>query len=618
VLNNRSPNTKGLKIIKVIVAFFSVSLLLFGGNALLMMITYAQEVPPQGKELAPSSQQGQQQPQKQLPRSALQQLRQQTGLFGNLNNSGVVRPIGPIGPVGPVSTPTPPQRHISSEPDVGEQSCDVRLSRLAWAIAKDMGRVFPEWKPVNDPVNRLVAVLEGTVTDAELAYHDWPSSHYSHDFNFHVRPDITSDGRYTNLLGVQIDPKTGQRTQQQVIEVEWESGLAAGNSGNPLAPLNIKGESGGFFSAGHHRGQMLSFWPTTGDRVHVEGLWIWDRGHPPALTEIHPPRLVATQRYLPSPIVGLFGTEIDVFGSGDGGAFYNNRPGQPAFVQKVPMNIRDYTFTMNHIIPRPSQASQLKWIVVKDPRDTFPGNPTITSNGAYGVTVTIPWRSSGAPNTAIFARTIYLYWDGGGAVKGMPPGYALNTYRVTLDNVKVNNDHDPSRVTEDDGEYRLFANVGSKWFFLNEIPPVSNILGGQEGATYGDIRSGESSVINKQFLVHIPAGKTFRVYTNGWEADAMDSIFGRLIDQNHACDSALKSWLNSNIFTFTVAYNGCDNDPLGTVNREYSAATANNAARQVIKAPSQGGITEDYGSPACSSTNPNNDYVLQYHIDKIS
>ena len=132
--DNRSPNTKGTKIIKLIVAFFSVSLLLFGGNALMM--SYAQGVPPQGKEPAPSLQE-QQPAEKQLPLSPLQQLRQQTGLFGNLNNSGVVGPIGPAG------TSTSPQRHISSEADVGQQSCDVRLNRLAWAIAKDVGRIFP-------------------------------------------------------------------------------------------------------------------------------------------------------------------------------------------------------------------------------------------------------------------------------------------------------------------------------------------------------------------------------------------------------------------------------------------------------------------------------------------
>jgi hypothetical protein len=365
---------------------------------------------------------------------------------------------------------------------------------------------------------------------------------------------------------------------------------------------------------------MLSFWPTPGDRVHVEGLWIWDRGHPPALTEIHPPRLVATQRQLlstvnpdPSKFSLSYGTEIDVFASGDTGAFYNNRPGQPAFVQKVPMNIRDYTFTMNHIVPKPSPTSQLKWSVVRAPGDTFPGNPTITASGANGVQVTVPWRSTGVPDTAVFARTIHLYWDGGGAVNGVGPGYKPNTYRVTLENVKVNDDEDP--LPFNDGEYRLFTNVGSDWFFLNEIPRVPNILGGSEGATYGDFASGESSVINKPFLVHVPPGSgTFRVHADGWEADGIDNVMGRLIDQNHARDATLKNALNNIMFSYSLGLNGCRDDPVGIVNRVYSAATANAAAGQVIRAPSQGPIfTED----PCGNTNPNNDYVLQFRIDKV-
>lgn len=36
--------------------------------------------------------------------------------------------------------------------------------------------------------------------------------------------------------------------------------------------------------------------------MQIEGQWIWDRGHPPAKTEIHPPRLVAIQRDLPAII----------------------------------------------------------------------------------------------------------------------------------------------------------------------------------------------------------------------------------------------------------------------------------------------------------------------------
>jgi hypothetical protein len=646
-----SPNTKGPEIIKVIFAFFSVSLLLFGGNLLIISYSQSSQLQQQQQPQLQQQQQPQlQQPQLQQPQLQQPQLQQpplkqpqlqqpplqqqqqpplqqqqqpllkQQGQSVNMTRllpGGNVTPSRQLPIVG-LPSPVPPQQHISSESEVGSKPCVVPLNRFLGIKSADVGRLFPEWKSVNDPVNRIVATLEGRVTDAEVAFDDVPFSHYSHDFNFQVLPDTTSDKRFTNLLGTQIDPKTGQQQQQKEIEVEWETGLAAGNSGNPLAALNIRGESGGFFSAGHHRGDYLSFWPTPGDRVHVEGLWIWDRGHPPAKTEIHPPRLVATERHLPS-LVSLFGgrdntfgTEINVFASGDTGAYYNNRPGAPAFVQKVPMNVRDYTFTMNSIIPVPSPTSQLKWSIVKSAGDTFPGNPTITKSGVNGVTITIPWRSSGAPDTAVFARTIYLYWEGGGAVKGTPPGYPLNSFAVTLDNVKVNDDEDP--LPFNDGEWRLFAQVGSKWFFLNEIPRVSNILGGSEGATYGDFGDGESSVINRGFQVYLPPGASFRIHTDGWEADGIDNIFGRLVDQNHVCDPALKSWLNNNMFSYSVGLAGCRDDPVGKVNRIYTTAGATAAAGQVIKAASAGSIfTED----PCGKTNPNNDYVMQYHIKNL-
>jgi hypothetical protein len=175
--------------------------------------------------------------------------------------------------------------------------------------------------------------------------------------------------------------------------------------------------------------------------------------------------------------------------------------------------------------------------------------------------------------------------------------------------VKVNDDEETGPFN--DGEYRLFAHVGSEWFFLNEIPRVSNILDGG----VGDLASGESFAINKRFLVTLPPGSgTFRVHTDGWEADGIDTVMGRLIDQNHACDSALKSALNNIMFSYSVGYHGCRDDPVGIVNRIYSTTTANAATGQVTRAPSQGSIfTED----PCGNTNPNNDYVLQYRIDKI-
>jgi hypothetical protein len=95
-----------------------------------------------------------------------------------------------------------------------------------------------------------------------------------------------------------------------------------------------------------------------------------------------------------------------------------------------------------------------------------------------------------------------------------------------LDNVKVNDDEDSLRFN--DGEWRLFANVVSKWFFLNEIPQVSNIL--SDG--FGDFGSGNSLGINKQFQVYLPPGASFIIHTDGWEADGVDNIFGSLVDQN--------------------------------------------------------------------------------------
>ena len=76
---------------------------------------------------------------------------------------------------------------------------------------------------------------------------------------------------------------------QAVIEVEWESGFGASNDGNPLSRSNTRGNSGGFFSAGHRRREVIWNWPTMGDHVHVEGLWVWDRvTHLPKRRSIRP------------------------------------------------------------------------------------------------------------------------------------------------------------------------------------------------------------------------------------------------------------------------------------------------------------------------------------------
>ena len=91
----RSPNTNDHKIIKVIFAFFSISLLLFGGN--LLMVSYSQSnVLSQVQELSPQLQQPQLQ--QQAPSVNMTKL-----LPGN---------------------PPSSQQQDSSKPEANEEPCD--------------------------------------------------------------------------------------------------------------------------------------------------------------------------------------------------------------------------------------------------------------------------------------------------------------------------------------------------------------------------------------------------------------------------------------------------------------------------------------------------------------
>src|SRR5262245_17119770 len=351
---------------------------------------------------------------------------------GGIKNPGVAQKPG-VGPSAPI-----PKQHKSTEADVGFGPLKVSKSVIPylWNESLDMDRLLPEWVPVKD-INP--AILEGVVVGPHITHEDFPATHYTHDFCFHVKPDVTPDKRFTNLLGIRVDPKTKKETVQPQIEVEWETGLAASNDGNLLAKLNRKGDSGGFYSAGHKRRGTIWQWPTEHDWVHVVGNWIWDRGHPPANTEIHPPRLVAIRRDLPivhgpaqflapfkitKPKAGAkpsyLATKVDIFASGDGGAMWNNRTNVPKFVEKVKMSDRDYTFLMEHPLPRPSAKAKLSFVEFKQAGDNFPGAAVVevfaegsAAKKAPHVKITIPWQSKKAPDTALFARTLHLFWEEG-------------------------------------------------------------------------------------------------------------------------------------------------------------------------------------------------------------
>jgi hypothetical protein len=443
-------------------------------------------------------------------------------------------------------------------------------------------------------------VLEGVITgnDEEgypaphVSAGDFPSTHHTHDFTFNVTPDRA----YEDLLGVQVHPD-GHETSQESIEVEWESGLGAANPGNAFRAPNSRFESGGCFSAGHRRGQLLWNWPTLGDRVHVEGRWIWDRGHPPADAEIHPPRLVATTRHLPEalhrledrllpgPLRPMLATRVDVFASGDGGALWNNRPGQPAFVQRVRMGEADYAWDVHAVVPRPSPNAPLRAVWQIRPGDTFDADPRLERlpNGYH---VVLPWHSARVPDTAVFARTLYLYWDEG---EGAPAGWGAKGYDVAFEHLDLHNSQDPGP-----GQFRVFLEAGGRWWWANELQP---------GLMHA--KAGSRFPLGVHAHVVLPPGQRFRVHVDGWEGDGVDGTMGHLFDPNCPRTDASATWLITHLFSPDVFLAGSRDDPAGEVNRQLREGG-------VYDFPSRGPRASDVFF--AQETDPNDTYTVRVRV----
>lgn len=467
----------------------------------------------------------------------------------------------------------PDDLRFSNEADIGIYPCMDTMKVYGFKHVVDLSPMLPSWRPV---VNHdTVVVLEGQIMPIKgqlgyefgvphVSYEDLPLYHYTHDFSFNVFPDSI----YRNLLSRYIritKDSLGREKRDTVVRgwvhCEWESGIGAGNRGNKYSPICRKGGSAGFATAGHERGDIIWNWPTAGDWVHVEGLWIWDRGHPPARTEIHPIRFLATRRNLPDKIVSqkgdsVFATRIDLFANGDGGAFYNNQDTNN-WVRPVRMSSKDYQVKVKHTLPRPSSNSSLKYKLIDQKGNTYYGNISVSLNedSAHYVNVSLPWKSAELSDTALLAKTLYLYWDEGG---GVPENYVINTFRVDLNKIKIRRLSEVFFLTP--AELRMFAEVGGQYVFLNEhVTNKKEILRAGFGKTIK-----RNWKINKSFTVYVPDDRRFRVYVGGWEADGVDKVMGRIVDQNSDCSSPLKNHINNLMLDPTpVGYGGCEDDNMG-------------------------------------------------------
>jgi hypothetical protein len=507
---------------------------------------------------------------------------------------------------------------FSTQSEEGFSPCKDTFTLFKKKAAYDIGVILPSWLPVVD--KNYIAICEGKVafnaldgTDGpHVSEEDLPFYHYSHDFDFNILPDKTDDNRYTNLLPFLIYPKPGgnDTVLKNSVCVEWETGLAMGNKRNPLGMDNDEGRSGGFFSAGHELGDVIWNWPGTGDWVHVEGGLIWDRGHPPAEIEIHPPRFIAIKRSLPERlIIGdssvKYATRIDIFGSGDGSALANNRYNSPKFVKRINMSSKDYDFTVKLDIPKPSPGAHLRYQLTTRKGDNFSAYELIELNEDSGtVHITIPWKTKNANDLEIYARSVFVYWDEGKEVAANLP---VDIYKIKLTNLKFK--YLDEVLTK--AEIRMFINVGSDWICLNDyLGKKGKTLTRGLGKTYK-----HKWTLNNEFTVYVPRGKSFRVYMNGWEVDGIDGLMGNLLDPASPCNRKTKRFFKNNIFSFwNMWLKGCLDDTYGSTSKLHNY---NNLGKidHIVSSP-QSGINDD---PCPASKYPLKDRVfLYYTIEKMN
>lgn len=523
--------------------------------------------------------------------------------------------------------------------------CDATLTAFRLFTSKvNVSPIFPEWRSVGEdfvvdgvrkPPLQSYKILEGVVTreGSHVSSQDAPAAHFTHDFIFHVNPDPA----FRYLLAKPAPRPNLPDFVQEDIEVEWESGLAQADDRkrNPASAQSIRGNSFGFYSAGHQRRDRIWNWPTVNDWVHVEGVWIFDRGHDPARTEIHPPRFVAVKRDLPDrfepgralPGQFVFATRADIFANGDGNIVWNNKK-LHNFAQPVKMSERVYTVIFKHDLPRPTPTAKLKFEFERQKGDTYTGRPIVEvfEKGTADVPtphvmMTISWAGDRVPDTAVFAKTLFIYWDDL-PTHGVPASFPIKRVSVTLQNVVIQDKSEGNDL--DAGEYRLFANIGGTWIFLNEFVGVTDIMNEGLGRAWDETFSQRHAIglgspfppppraefdftFKQTFDVYLPPGKSFRVFVGGWEGDYIEDQFGKILNPYSTCPQA-KRFVEQEFDGSDFVNHGRLDDTVGEVTRVF---TFNSVANRSFSVESQGEITN---FPGDKENDPNKNFRTSFDV----
>ena len=390
-----------------------------------------------------------------------------------------------------------------------EPSSNAKARGCRTGGVHDINRVLPEWVSVRR--GDAAQVAEGVLRSSNVAYHDFPFSHVSHDWNW----DLLPDPAYQFLNGTD----NGRVGSSRQMEIEWEEA---------------------FFPS--------AFRPAVGDRAWMLGRWVFDCGHSPYLTEIHPAKAVAHTRFAPTILPGDTAPSLTnktfVWIHGRGG-YYNRSVAQ-----------QNYDFDIA-LPPKPElavQQSRANSAAVSPPL-AFGAEPRAVVLSRVGsVTPTLSFVPAGAPTRVHVRYPLASLQDsspnrqfGATIASGWREPSLARTYRqlcVKFENIRVLHDHDPLAS----GEWRLRLFAGQQWTPLST--GVNSRLNDVDDGETVPLHAANDNRCAAIFNVTDPGGSV-RIETTGWESDPIDGPFSS----------------SGNILRLAD-----DNDQIGVVRRVFSAS----------------------------------------------
>jgi hypothetical protein len=115
-------------------------------------------------------------------------------------------------------------------------------------------------------------------------------------------------------------------------------------------------------------------------------------------------------------------------------------------------------------------------------------------------------------------------------------------FRVDLNSIKINEDHDPLAS----GEWHLWVRVNGVWTKLRGL---------------GDVDNGQTIAINRSVTVTVPAEGSISLQATGWESDPIDGSFS--MDSPGSLPSVRAADNNDKIGTYLISYSAANNFGIG-------------------------------------------------------